>query len=448
MVFYKFFCFLPRIAIYKDIVRESILKLRSKFTITLLLTSLVSAALVGGTAYWLLMRDFRQTILDQAFENFQTDVVGYLSAYGSWQEGRQVEPFPLYVQRRGRHSQRPGAMPPESGLPGMNRSGRPPFRFLLFDTDGLVLNPTLEYAPGQSVSDRLRRQARPIVVNDRLTVYALPLGEPVLSPQDMTYLAAMRRALFFGFIVAGSLAVLLGLLLGRRMGSTLEELISAVRNMHTKGATPQQVPVRTRDEIGILAAAFNAMSAELAEAHDELKELSIRDPLTQLYNRRHFAEQAAIQYEQARRYNHHLSIMVGDLDHFKQINDTFSHSVGDKVLRRVGHLLCQYTRKSDIIARHGGEEFVILFTETPLEQAARHCEELRRHIESEPWQDIHPELRVTMSMGISSAMGEAAEIETLLHEADLRLYAAKRGGRNRVVSEDPDSKKAEKASGA
>jgi len=318
----------------------------------------------------------------------------------------------------------------------------PPFRFLLLDPGGRVIKEGGVYAVGQSVPESLLEQARPILVNGKVAVLAVPLGEPNFSPQDLTYLAAMRRALIIGFLVAGSLAVLFGLLFGRRMSATLDELAAAIRSMRTKGASPQRVPVRTKDEIGMLAAAFNAMSRELAEAHDELKELSIRDPLTQLYNRRHFAEQAAKLSEQAHRHDRPLSIMVGDLDHFKAINDKFSHAVGDMVLCRVAELLRGNTRKGDILARHGGEEFVIAFAETSLEYAGVRCRELRRCIEEEPWEKIYEGLRVTMSMGVSGSVGAEADVEALLHEADLRLYEAKRGGRNRVVGgEDGETEK-------
>lgn len=409
------------------------MKLRSKFTLTLLLTSLLSAAIVGGIAYWLLMRDFRQSVLEQAFNNFQTDVKSYLETYGTWENGERNEPFPRFVQRSRRM---PGGdmLPPDVDiLRRHNGQGMPPFLFLLLDSNGQVIKEGGGYKFGDTVSKTLLEQARPIIIHGKISVQAVPLGYPNLSEQDLTYLAAMRRALFAGFAVTGSLAVLFGLLFGRRMSATLVDLTGAIRAMQTKGATSQQVPVRTRDEIGLLAAAFNAMSTELAEAHAEMKELSIRDPLTHLYNRRHFVEQAEKQFDQAQRYDHPLSIMVGDLDHFKQINDNFSHAVGDEVLCRIGELLLQNTRNSDIVARHGGEEFVIVFIETPLDQAVVRCEGLRQVIESEPWDKIHEGLRVTMSMGISGGI-DAENLEALLHDADLLLYQAKRNGRNRVES--------------
>lgn len=117
------------------------MKLRSKLTVTLLAVSLLSAASVGGIAYWMLMRDFGQEIMDQAFRNFHTDVSTYLLYYGSWEEGERNEPFPQFVQRmRAEPGVQPGAIsrpPREDSF--VARPPRPPFHFLLLDADGRVI---------------------------------------------------------------------------------------------------------------------------------------------------------------------------------------------------------------------------------------------------------------------------------------------------------------------
>ncbi|HEX8834803.1 MAG TPA: GGDEF domain-containing protein, partial [Abditibacteriaceae bacterium] len=165
------------------------------------------------------------------------------------------------------------------------------------------------------------------------------------------------------------------------------------------------------------------------------KELSIRDGLTKLYNRRHFDEQGAKVLAQTERYKQPLSVMIGDIDHFKKINDGFSHATGDEVLRHVAKILQENTRNSDLVARYGGEEFVIAFTQTSLEQAKMLCEKLRRQIEAYPWHEIHPDLRVTMSMGLN-ANTRLGSFERMVAAADVKLYQAKTSGRNRVCADE------------
>ena len=236
-------------------------------------------------------------------------------------------------------------------------------------------------------------------------------------------------------------------MLGGQLSAPLRQLKKAIQAMNL-GDLHQEVPVRSNDEIGMLAKAFNQMSSDLAQAYDslqdshktiqnqaeQLKELSIRDELTKLYNRRYFNEQAARKFTLAQRHHRPLSFAIGDIDFFKRINDRFSHGVGDEVLRRVAEILVSCTRENDIPARYGGEEFVIAFPETSVEGAVAVCERLRMAIESYTWDDIHPQLRVTMSIGLSSIAG-VTNYELAIAAADAQLYRAKHNGRNRVLSE-------------
>ncbi len=423
------------------------MNLRAKLTITLLITGLATAATVGGVAYWMLMRDFRQSALNEAFDNFSGEIVRYISTYGSWNQASRQEPFHRFVTRTrvpvqaqpGKNAFHP---PPDVTI---DRGGAPPFLFMILDPQGKVLKPAEGYQTGQYVSDRVRENALPIWINNEVEVLASPIGHPNLTQRDKGYLAAMRQSLVTGILFAIVLSLLIGLVVARRIGVSLKELTVAIRAMENNGELEQRVPVRSSDEIGVLSEAFNRMSRELSKAHSKLRqtnetihaqaaqllELSTRDPLTEIYNRRHFKEQATRLYDQAVRYKHPFSVMVGDLDHFKLVNDTYSHATGDDVLRKVAQLLAMNTRKTDIVARYGGEEFVVAFAESSLQQAAQCCEELRLCIETYHWQEIHPDLRVTMSMGISDNLS-LGSLELLMAEADRRLYEAKRRGRNRL----------------
>ena len=124
-------------------------------------------------------------------------------------------------------------------------------------------------------------------------------------------------------------------------------------------------------------------------------------------------------------------ISLADVDHFKGINDRFSHAVGDEVLRCVGEILRAQCRSGDIAGRYGGEEFVLLFRDLEMGAASEACERVRRGVEDWDWKSIHPHLRVTLSMGLSSTRS-FEEPQGLLDAADHWLHEAKRHGRNQI----------------
>ncbi|HWU85156.1 MAG TPA: GGDEF domain-containing protein, partial [Rhodocyclaceae bacterium] len=286
----------------------------------------------------------------------------------------------------------------------------------------------------------------PIESDGRLVAHFVPEGKVSYSDLDLGYLAAMREALIAGSMVGVAFTLVLGALLGSRLSRTLRRLTRAVRAMR-HGDLRQHVEVDSSDEIGMLAHSFNRMSDKLARQYQELeeskrrieklaiqlREQSIRDGLTQLHNRRYFDEQSSRLFQHAARYGRPFSVMIADIDHFKKINDTYSHAMGDEVLRRIGEILSTKVRASDLVARYGGEEFVVAFPETDLAQAHETCEALRKRIEAYPWQELHPDLKVTMSIGLSSD-ARARDIHAILEEADNLLYRAKHGGRNQVCS--------------
>ncbi|MBP6338583.1 MAG: GGDEF domain-containing protein [Vitreoscilla sp.] len=136
----------------------------------------------------------------------------------------------------------------------------------------------------------------------------------------------------------------------------------------------------------------------------------------------------------------HFSCAIADLDHFKRINDSWSHLVGDEVLRRIGALLHAGLRPGDVVARFGGEEFVILLPGTSLVEATAVTERVRQAIEAAPWSDLQPGLTVTISIGIAQAE-QADGFDTLLARADTQLYAAKSLGRNRVCATPPSDER-------
>ena len=184
----------------------------------------------------------------------------------------------------------------------------------------------------------------------------------------------------------------------------------------------------------VLLAAYRQMieAGARAEATAEaMSELAIRDSLTGLYNRRYLDQKLAEEFARAHRYNHPLSVAICDIDFFKSVNDRFSHATGDETLKKIASLLDQHTRQADTVARYGGEEFVIVLTETLRHDAVAVCKNLCRIIERYTWSDLHPDLSITVSIGISDDLNLDSH-EKMLHQADKKLYEAKHQGKNQV----------------
>jgi len=198
---------------------------------------------------------------------------------------------------------------------------------------------------------------------------------------------------------------------------------AALRSAHTQ---LEQAYAETASKMREL----ESLHHELASKNRALERLSQQDGLTKLFNRRTLDTLLAQEFQRATRYHAPLSVMLCDIDNFKQINDRLSHAVGDEVLRQIASLFSQHTRDQDIVARYGGEEFVIVFPETQLEAAASACDHLRQLIEIHPWNTIHPELQVTLSMGLTDKQPHVSDYETLLKVADAHMYRAKTSGKN------------------
>jgi diguanylate cyclase (GGDEF)-like protein len=156
------------------------------------------------------------------------------------------------------------------------------------------------------------------------------------------------------------------------------------------------------------------------------------DPLTGLANRRYFDETLAREFARAQRTGHPLCVALADLDHFKRINDEHSHAAGDAGLLAMAQVMRATCRSMDVLARWGGEEFALLFPDTPLEEARRVCERLRAAVEELDCAAFAPGYRLTVSLGVADMTG-ISHYEKLISRADANLYDAKRTGRNRVV---------------
>jgi diguanylate cyclase (GGDEF)-like protein len=200
-----------------------------------------------------------------------------------------------------------------------------------------------------------------------------------------------------------------------------------------------RVAMRTRELIEL----NTQLSEEIAErknAENELKHLASIDYLTGLFNRRHFFELASQEFVKSIRYHRPLSVVIFDIDIFKQVNDTHGHLVGDQALAHIGKLILEIKREADIPARYGGEEFIILLPETDCASAQIFAERLRQWVEDSPAPCSSNSIHLTISVGVSGKdRGENTEsLDHLISQADEALYKAKRAGRNRVICHQND----------
>jgi diguanylate cyclase (GGDEF)-like protein len=184
----------------------------------------------------------------------------------------------------------------------------------------------------------------------------------------------------------------------------------------------------TEEDVELLKAVADQAAVAINKA--QLWEMAVTDGLTGLYVRRYFMVKFQEELHRAERYNKALSIVMCDLDHFKRINDSFGHTVGDRVLKAVGRFLQNNIRDVDIIARYGGEEFVILLPEAEKEEAFTVSERLRNSLAD---MKIDGLPQMTVSLGIASYPEDGESIDLIIKQADTALYAAKQTGRNRVV---------------
>ncbi len=172
---------------------------------------------------------------------------------------------------------------------------------------------------------------------------------------------------------------------------------------------------------------------KLEQQKNMLEQMAITDELTGLYNRRYLKKILHQEFERSKRYRSEFSVLMLDLDHFKQVNDTYGHGFGDHVLREVARQIGCSIRTSDSAFRFGGEEMIILLPQTDIKGAKQTAENIRLQLAAEPIEDINHSTIVTVSIGVASSLLHKPENRNdLIAFADKALYSAKENGRNRV----------------
>ena len=192
--------------------------------------------------------------------------------------------------------------------------------------------------------------------------------------------------------------------------------------------------LRDRDLVKIGRTIFKFLTGGNIESayHEEIYRLTTVDGLTQIYNKRYFMETLERELSRSQRYRRELSLIMFDIDHFKQINDTFGHLAGDYVLKQLASVIKTKIRREDMMARFGGEEFAIVLPEIDNTGALTFAEKIRRLCESTRFRFEEADMDVRISIGVASAQPEESDPNEFIKRADTLLYEAKRTGRNRV----------------
>ena len=185
-----------------------------------------------------------------------------------------------------------------------------------------------------------------------------------------------------------------------------------------------------------------------AQMNEGMEQLATTDGLTGLTNHRCFQQGLEAMLHRSERYRRRFSLVLADIDHFKSVNDTYGHPVGDQVLKRIARVLKENARKTDLVARYGGEEFAILMEEAAVDGAVQTAERIRDHVQRQVFSSENGPFRCTVSLGVASFGQDGKTKASLIVAADEALYIAKRLGRNKTVvySKRHDMLKTAKAS--
>lgn len=192
-----------------------------------------------------------------------------------------------------------------------------------------------------------------------------------------------------------------------------------------------RIPAGDKEKFGILTQQF-LIGLRRALLYQKVQEMTITDPLTQVYCRRYFLERFSEELKRSRKNKLSLSFLMIDLDNFKRFNDHYGHLVGDAILRQVSKTINQAVRQIDFIGRYGGEELSIVLAEADREQANYAAQRIRQAIAEAAIKVYDEELKVTVSIGVSTFPDNALNMQDLIEMADRALYLAKETGKNRV----------------
>jgi diguanylate cyclase (GGDEF)-like protein len=262
------------------------------------------------------------------------------------------------------------------------------------------------------------------------------LGLLLLAPATVTAWLADDSRSVAAALVAGSIGVsLTALVVGAYLRFRVVQVVRAIERL----AAGEREAIVPRAEHGIEGRLARAV-ADLAEQLSTTRESATVDRLTGVANRQTLIGALWAEVERANRHNRPFSVAFVDIDHFKQVNDTYGHAAGDGVLRGIAQAIHANLRQNDLIGRYGGEEFLLLLPETNVEDAAALCEKLRHLVGRLRFAvEGNPALTTTISIGVAGGFGRVLRVEALVRDADAAMYSAKALGRNQTyVFAEPD----------
>lgn len=273
------------------------------------------------------------------------------------------------------------------------------------------------------------------IIEQLQTLITLNEGQLYTRLEEADNLKKLNQSLSVGVILLVTfISALLVFVLNQNIILPINRLMDGVRKF-ANGNFSAQVPVLSRDEIGELSGAFNVMAKNIKNDRQKLTALTITDEKTGLYNYRYFKQTISEEMKRAERYGRNLSLVMMDIDYFKHYNDTNGHAMGDLLLKELAGLLKDSVRETDLVARFGGEEFVLMLPETPRETAFKLADNIRLRIKNHsfPMEEKQPNKDLTVSMGVAPFPSKnILTSDALIEKADQALYKAKKRGRNRV----------------
>ncbi|MDT8365370.1 MAG: sensor domain-containing diguanylate cyclase [bacterium] len=259
-----------------------------------------------------------------------------------------------------------------------------------------------------------------------------------LKKEALEPLANFRQQIIFMALALAGLFLVPALLLARALILPLEELARISKRIRS-GKPGLLVKSRIGGELGEFISTFNSMSVSLKDSleeitarNEDLRVMSITDPLTGRYNRRYIEDYLGRELKLANRTKDPLTILMIDLDNFKEYNDTYGHIAGDIALKELGKVLVQTVRKTDVVARFGGEEWIICLSHTDSKGGTQIAEKLRKSVEKNVFQVKDQATSITISIGVATAPEDGTNYAQIVEAADTAMYLAKARGRNQL----------------